>query len=123
MIIPCMNSTSACVRAGKTPLVDGGRVLLGCPGAPGCTTTGPVAGFDCCPRTGNESKAAAALDASSTAHTSAETLAERGSGWHAPRKRPSLDFSSSLDIFRTLVPSSRNYPSGRTIIIQLGKFQ
>src|SRR5271154_6732586 len=123
MIIPCMNSTSACDRAGKTPLVDGGRVLLGFPGAPGCTTTGPVAGFDCCPRTGNESKPAAALDASNTAHTSAEPLAERSWGWHAPRKRSSLDFSSLPNIFRTLVPSGRDHPSGRTIIIQLGKFQ
>src|SRR5271154_5632250 len=123
MIMPCMNSTSACDRAGKTPLVDGGSVLLGFPGAPGCTTTGPAAGFDCCPRTAKESKPAAALDASSTAHTSAETLAVRSSGLHAPRKRSSLDFSSSLNIFHTLIPSGRDHPSGRTIIIQLGKFQ
>src|SRR5882757_10660683 len=47
MIMPCMNSTSACDRGGSVALVDGGRVLLGLPGAPGCTTTG-VAGSVCC---------------------------------------------------------------------------
>jgi hypothetical protein len=40
MIMPCMNSTSAREVGGKVPCVDGGRVLLGVPGAPGCTTTG-----------------------------------------------------------------------------------
>src|SRR5216684_2051451 len=40
MIMPCMNSTSACERGGSVALVDGGSVLLGLPGAPGCTTTG-----------------------------------------------------------------------------------
>src|SRR5260370_36195156 len=39
MIMPCMNSTSACERGGSLALVDAGRVLLGLPGAPGCTTT------------------------------------------------------------------------------------
>jgi len=47
MIMPCMNSTSACDRGGNLALVDGGRGLLGLPGAPGCTTTG-VAGSVCC---------------------------------------------------------------------------
>src|ERR1051325_2139064 len=40
MIIPCMKSTSACERGGSVALVEGGRVLLGCPGAPGGTGTG-----------------------------------------------------------------------------------
>src|SRR5258708_37371059 len=47
MIMPCMNSTAGCERGGSLALVDGGRVLLGFPGAPGCTTTG-VAGSVCC---------------------------------------------------------------------------
>src|SRR6266581_9748339 len=46
MIMPCMNSTSACDRGGSLALVEGGSVLLGLPGAPGCTTTG-VAGSVC----------------------------------------------------------------------------
>src|SRR5579864_112241 len=45
MIIPCMNSTSACDRGGSFPVVDSGSFLLGLPGAPGWTTTGPVAPF------------------------------------------------------------------------------
>ena len=39
MIMPCMNSTSACDRGGRVALVEGGRVLVGVPGAPGCTIT------------------------------------------------------------------------------------
>src|ERR1700749_2853928 len=41
MIIPCMNSTSAGDPEGNFPTVDAGSLLLGFPGAPGCTTTGP----------------------------------------------------------------------------------
>jgi hypothetical protein len=37
-----MNSTSACDRGGSFPVVDGGSLLLGFPGAPGWTTTGPA---------------------------------------------------------------------------------
>lgn len=35
-----MNSTSADERGGKLAFVDGGKGLLGIPGAPGCTTAG-----------------------------------------------------------------------------------
>jgi|SRR5271156_829068 len=38
--MPCINSTSAEERGGSLPLVEGGRILVGEPGAPGCTTTG-----------------------------------------------------------------------------------
>src|SRR5436305_14697461 len=40
MIMPCMNSTSACDRGGSVAFVDAGNLLLGLPGAPGCITTG-----------------------------------------------------------------------------------
>src|SRR5580658_1108748 len=53
MIIPCMNSTSACDGWSNEALVEGGSVLLGLPGAPGCTTTG-VAGSACCADTVEE---------------------------------------------------------------------
>src|ERR1700722_19666648 len=49
MIIPCMNSISACEGRGSVALVEAGSFLLGCPGAPGCTTTG-LDGFVCCAR-------------------------------------------------------------------------
>src|SRR5229473_1541215 len=58
MIMPCMNSTSACDRGGSLALVDVGRVLLGLPGAPGCTITG-VAGSVCCDHIEEQKKAAA----------------------------------------------------------------
>lgn len=35
-----MNSTSANERGGSVALVEGGSVLVGAPGTPGCTTTG-----------------------------------------------------------------------------------
>ena len=52
-----MNSTSADDRGGRLALVDEGSVLLGIPGAPGCTTT-DFPGEVCCERVndGEESK-------------------------------------------------------------------
>jgi hypothetical protein len=44
-----MKSISACDGRGNAALVEAGSVLLGCPGAPGCTTTG-VDAFACCAR-------------------------------------------------------------------------
>src|SRR5687768_15129870 len=55
MIIPCMNCTSASDGGGSVALVDGGSVRVGCPGAPGWTTTG-VAGSACCAQTGSENR-------------------------------------------------------------------
>ena len=40
MIMPCMNSTSFADKGGRLARVDEGKVRVGCPGAPGCTTTG-----------------------------------------------------------------------------------
>src|SRR5580700_448241 len=110
MIMPCMNSTSACDRAGSVPLVDGGSVLLGLPGAPGCTTTGPAA------------EPAAALAASSTPHRAAHALAERIRALDATRIPSSFDFNASVRIFNSLIPSGRDCLFGRTIIIQSGEF-
>src|SRR6202161_4304569 len=58
-----MNSTSAADRAGRVARVDGGSVLLGAPGALGCTTTG-FAGSVCCARAGKEKKTTEMLAAS-----------------------------------------------------------
>jgi hypothetical protein len=56
MIIPCMNSTSFGERGGSVALVDGGSVLVGWPGAPGCTTTGGAFESACCAQTGCDKK-------------------------------------------------------------------
>src|SRR6266852_6440603 len=90
MIMPCMNSTSACDRGGSVPFVDGGSVLLGLPGAPGCTTTG-VAGLACCASAGTEKRPAGALTASSVPHSTADPLAECSS--RLRRKRQSFHFA------------------------------
>jgi hypothetical protein len=46
MIMPCMNSKSFGEEGGKTPVVEAGKVFVGCPGAPGWTITGAF-GFVC----------------------------------------------------------------------------
>src|SRR5437016_3661674 len=53
MIMPCMNSTSACERGGSVAFIDGGSVLVGLPGAPGCTTAGLAESF-CCASTAKD---------------------------------------------------------------------
>src|SRR5258708_22559602 len=47
MIMPCMNATSAWESGGSMARVEDGSILLGLPGAPGCTTAGFVES-DCC---------------------------------------------------------------------------
>jgi len=79
MIMPRMNSTSACDRCGGVALVEGGNVLLGLPGAPGCTTTA-VAGSVCCERAVERKKSAEALAASNMPHSTAD-LASRSEIW------------------------------------------
>ena len=83
MIMPCMNSTSACDRGGSVAfVVDDGSVLLGWPGAPGCTTTG-FAGPVCCAHMAweegpvRQKKPAEALAASNMPHSTADALPEQ----------------------------------------------
>src|SRR6202049_2125737 len=99
MIMPCMNSTSACERGGSVGLVDGGRVVLGLPGAPGCTTTG-VVGSVRCARAGKEKRPVGALAARRVLHSTANPLAE----WNLRfrRKWSSFQFGASLNIFSAL---------------------
>src|SRR5438067_531971 len=54
MIMPCMNSTSAFERGGSAAFVEGGSVLLGLPGAPGCTTAGLTESFCCASTAGDK---------------------------------------------------------------------
>ena len=54
MIMPCMDAHLP-LNVPAVALVDGGSVRVGCPGAPGWTTTG-FAGSACCAQTGSESK-------------------------------------------------------------------
>src|SRR5689334_11474346 len=55
MIMPCMNSMSFGELGGNVARVSGGSVLVGWPGAPGCTMTG-VAVAACCAQTGADNK-------------------------------------------------------------------
>src|SRR5262249_52965710 len=68
MIMPCMNSTSARESGGNLAFVDGGRVLLGWPGAPGCTTTGALESR-CCETEGKEQRTTKAVTGSSIPHS------------------------------------------------------
>src|SRR5260370_23840588 len=95
MIMPCTNSTSDCDRGGSVALVDGGSVLLGLPGAPGCTTTG-VAGPVCCILAGEEKKPVGAPAASSMP---AVTLTISGNPCRIrARATGQLPFGSTLNI-------------------------
>ncbi|MFZ0285510.1 MAG: hypothetical protein WAL32_09785 [Terriglobales bacterium] len=58
-----MNSTSADDTGGRIPVVDDGSVLLGEPGAPGCTTTG-FAGYVRCAWAAKEKKIVKTVTAS-----------------------------------------------------------
>jgi len=58
-----MNSTSFGERGGSVALVDDGSVRVGCPGAPGCTTTGGAGDSACCAQTGGDKKHARATAA------------------------------------------------------------
>src|SRR5271169_583458 len=77
MIIPCMKSTSACDRGGRVPFVEDGSVLLGCPGAPGCTTTGGAEPL-CCARESGKNEPTRAFAAMSMPSNAALRLAESG---------------------------------------------
>jgi hypothetical protein len=66
--MPCMNLTSACDRGGSVALVDEGSVLLGLPGAPGCTTTGSAESAWCA-RASEQKKPVETLAASSMRHS------------------------------------------------------
>src|ERR1700683_416304 len=95
MIMPCMNSTSACDHCGGAPFVVGGSVLLGFPGAPGCTTTGG-AGSLCCARTAHQKNPVAPPAASIMPHSTADPLAERS--LLSPPNRQSFHFRAYLNI-------------------------
>src|ERR1700731_2533612 len=96
MIMSRINSASACDRGGSFALVDGESVLLGFPGAPGCTTTG-FAGSLCCARAVERKEAAGVPAASSMAYSTADLLAE----WRPrlSRKRSGRHFGVQLNIF------------------------
>src|ERR1700692_553400 len=95
MIIPCINSTSACDRGGRVAFVDGGRVLLGLPGAPGCTTTG---GSVCRARAAAQVKPVGTLATSSMPHNNAGPVTE----WsiRLRRKWESFHFDAQLIIIQ-----------------------
>src|ERR1700733_5895738 len=100
MIMPCMNSTSACDNGGSVAFVEDDSVLLGLPGAPGCTTTGGVADSLCCARVGAQRKAVAALAARSIPHSTPAPLAALH---FFPRRKLYISPSASqLNIFNAL---------------------
>src|ERR1700693_2676260 len=63
-----MNATSAGDCGGRVARVDDGSVLLGVPGAPGCTTTGFAVSV-CCARAAGEKEIAKTLAASNARTT------------------------------------------------------
>src|ERR1700688_765217 len=80
--MPCMNSTSAGERGGRAARVEDGNVLVGAPGAPGCTTTGFAESLFCA-RAAGENK-------------TAETLAARKARITTLRAEPGFGFTLNL---------------------------
>ncbi|HEY9284554.1 MAG TPA: hypothetical protein VIP46_13945 [Pyrinomonadaceae bacterium] len=74
-----MNSASFGERGGSVALVDGGSVRVGCPGAPGCTTTGGDLESACCAQTGSDKKQARAPAAARPPRAAATLITDRGS--------------------------------------------
>src|SRR3981189_2372129 len=106
--MPFMNSTSACDRGGSVPFVVGGNVLLGLPGAPGCTITGFAPSASCArtlegkrppgqKKPAEQKKTAEAIEAGSTPLCGANPLTDRSSRWR--RKRRTFQFGASLNAF------------------------
>jgi len=91
-----MNSTSAGERGGRMARVDAGSVLLGAPGAPGCTTTG-FGGSVRCARAAGKKKTPKTLAVSKTRITILRT--EPGLGGRVRRKQPRLSFGVRGKIF------------------------
>jgi hypothetical protein len=69
-----MNSTSAGDSGGNFALLEGGRILVGWPGAPGCTTTEAVEP-SCSERAGEGPEAKENAAASNAAHLGRRILA------------------------------------------------
>ena len=80
--MPCMNSTSISASCGRLGLVDNGRVLLGSPGAPGCTRTGARTGVGaesgCWPSAGTGNRPGDAVPARSTPSSATTPVADSG---------------------------------------------
>src|SRR5271154_605875 len=77
MIMPCMNSTSACETCGTTAVVEGGSVLLGAPGAPG-STIGATLGVACWARAETAGKLQSNAAIAQSKNTKAGALKARG---------------------------------------------
>ncbi|MGA8036602.1 MAG: hypothetical protein WA823_05280 [Candidatus Acidiferrales bacterium] len=71
--MPCMNFTSDAVQCGDAPVVDAGNFLVGCPGAPGCTTTGAGA-LVCCASVEGASNPDMRIETASTAQNVARVV-------------------------------------------------
>jgi len=95
-----MNSTSACDRGGKVALDVGGSVLLGFPGAPGCTTTGDFAESACCTRAADEQNAAKPLVVIS--RTSGTATSRTDCVPRPPQKQDLLTIAADPGIFDVL---------------------
>src|SRR5579864_282566 len=91
-----MNSISACDGRGSVALVEAGSFLLGCPGAPGCTTTGlPVVA--CCARADTGKKPKQMLKATRNPDGNTDPLSVRSP---CLRQIPqSFHFGEYLNIF------------------------
>src|SRR5579885_938442 len=116
MIMPCMHSTSACDCGGSVALVDGGSVLLGFPGAPGCTTTGFALSFCGDWVTARTEPALAASNTPQNANNAPNWVFLRGP--HVPSKRRNPTCVASLSIHGALRCGTRSQPGSSVFALQ-----
>ena len=88
MIMPCMNAASAGAMGGSVAFVEEGSVLVGFPGAPGCTTTGAAASLCCACGFAAAAGSADALDGINHANANARAAKEK---LRASRRRYPFD--------------------------------
>ena len=92
-----MNSISACDGRGNAARVDAGSFLLGCPGAPGCTTAGGAA-LACWARAEEDKQTEKMLNARKNPDSSVRPPPE---SWRRLRQIPQrFNFAACLNIFR-----------------------
>src|SRR5277367_689403 len=101
MIMPCMNSTSACETCGTTAVVEGGSVLLGAPGAPG-STIGATLGVACWARAETAGKLQSNAAIAQSKNTKAGAL--KASGLLAGLEKSSLNLPVVSGIIRCSHP-------------------
>ena len=112
-----MNSTSFGEVGGRVGRVDGGSLLVGWPGAPGCTITG-AAGSACWAQTGNENEAGRMIAARNELRSATTLIADPGLGVSL-RPRRFMNLNLNFETILALSQSADSIPHRHLKLFQL----